>query len=82
LSNLRAKMRKFVIAPAWLKLDFWLSSQWYFSAFEGHTAKIQVWCYSTYWVVYKYVKISHMKETQIFLWNAKLCKTFLDLVDF
>jgi len=56
LSNLRAKMRKFAIAPVGLKLDFWPSLQWYFSAFEGPTAKIQVFCYSTPGVVYKYVK--------------------------
>jgi len=70
-------MRKFAIAPAGLKLDFWPSSQWYFSAFEGPTAKIQVWCYSTHGVVYKYVKITNSEVTQRFLWNAKLSHSIL-----
>jgi len=73
LSNLRAKMRKFAIAPVRLKLDFWPSSQWYFSAFDGPTEKIQVRCHSTPGVVYKYVKITHTEKTRRFLWNAKLC---------
>ena len=33
---------------------------------------MQVWCYSTPGVVYKYVKITHTEETRRFLWNAKL----------
>ena len=65
--------RKFAIAPVWLKLDFWPSSQWYFSASEGPTGKIQVRCHNTPGVVYKYVKITHTDETRSFLWNAKHC---------
>jgi len=66
-------MQKFAIAHVWLKLDFWPSSQWYFSAFDGPTVKIQVWCHSTPGVVYKYVKKTTHEENRRFLWNAKLC---------
>jgi len=55
LSNLRAKMRKFAIAHAGLKLGFWQSLQCYFAAFEGPMAKMQLLSYSTPGVVYKYV---------------------------
>jgi len=76
-------MRKFAIAPVWLKLDFWPSSQWYFLASEGPTGKMQERCHSTLGVVYKYVKITHTDETRRFLWNAKLCiNTFGRLIDF
>ena len=35
--------------------------------------KMQVQCYSTPGVVYKYVKLTRTEETRKLLWNAKLC---------
>jgi len=73
LSNLRPKIRKIAIVSVRLKTDFWPSSRFNYSTFQGPTVKMQVQCYSTPGVVYKYVKLTRTEETRKLLWNAKLC---------